>query len=66
MPQSDNNQTGVPANQANQSLEKRATQLEDTHQVSQDARLREQAFQATEALAPDRSQDKRKRMDISL
>ena len=66
MPQSDNNQTGVPANQANQSLEKRATQLEDTRQASQDARLREQSFQATEALDLDRSQDKRKRMEISL
>jgi hypothetical protein len=66
MPQSDNNQTGASTKQANHSIENRATQLEDTHRVSQDARLREQSFQATEALNPDRSQDKRKRREMSL
>ena len=66
MPQPDDSQTGAPANQANQSLERRAAQFEDAQRVSQDARLREQSFQATEVLDPDRSQDKRKRMEMSL
>jgi hypothetical protein len=66
MPQSDNDPTEAPANQQNQSVEKRATELEETQRINQDGRLREQSVQATETVDPDRSHEKRKRMEISL
>jgi len=67
MPESNTDQTGsATANQQNHAIEKRTTQLDEDQQIKQDVRLREQSFEATEALTPDRSQDKRKRMDISL
>ena len=66
MPESNNDQTGSPTNQQNQSIEKRSTQIEDTQRMTQDARLREQSFEATQASNPDHSHDKRKRMEISL
>ena len=67
MPESNTDQTGSgTAKQQNHAIEKRATQLDEDQQVKQDVRLREQSFEATEASNPDRSQDKRKRMDISL
>jgi hypothetical protein len=67
MPESNTDQTGsATANQPNHVIEKRTTQLDEDHQVKQDVRLQEQSFEATGASNPDRSQDKRKRMDISL
>ena len=67
MPESNTDQTGsATANQQNHAIEKRTTQLDEDQQVKQDVRLREQSFEATEASTPDRSQDKRKRLDISI
>ena len=66
MPEPNNDQTGSPANQQNQSMENRSTRIEDTQRMTQDARLREQSFEATEASNPDHSHEKRKRMEISL
>ena len=67
MPESNTDQTGsATANQQNHAIEKRTTQLDEDQQVKQDVRLGEQSLEATEASNPDRSQDKRKRMDISL
>jgi hypothetical protein len=67
MPESNTDQTGsATANQQSRAIEKRTTQLDEDQQAKQDMRLREHSFEATEASNPDRSQDKRKRMDISL
>ena len=63
MPESNTDQTGsAAANRQNHAIEKRTTQLDDDQQTKQDARLREQSFDATEPSSPD----KRKRMDVSL
>ena len=67
MPESNTDQTGsAAANQQNNAIEKRTTRLDEDQQIRQDVRLREQSFEATGTSTPDRSQDKRKRMDISL
>lgn len=67
MPESNTDQTGsAAANQQNHAIEKRTTQVEEDQEVKQDVRLREQSFDATQASNADRSQDKRKRMEISL
>ena len=67
MPESNTDQTGsATANQQNHAMEKRTTQLDEDKQIRQDVRLREQSFEGTGDSTPDRSQDKRKRMAISL
>ena len=66
MPQPDNDQIVSPAKKQDHSIEKRSSVVEETQRVNQDIYLREQSFETSQALKDDRSQDKRKRMDISL
>lgn len=66
MPQPDNDQTVSPANKQDHSIEKPSSVVEETQRLNQDIHLREQSFETSQALKDDRSQDKRKRMDISL
>jgi hypothetical protein len=66
MPDSNNDQTGLPANRQNESVERRTTQVEETQRLAQDARLREQSFEVKQTETPELRHDKRKRMEMSL
>ncbi len=66
MPESNNDQSGFPANRQNESLERRTTQVEETQRAAQDARLRDQSFEVKQTENPDPRHDKRKRMEMSL
>lgn len=65
MPEAINNQIEAIANSPNDAQEKRSYRPDEADQ-RQDERLHEQSFEARESANPQASEQKRKRVEISL
>lgn len=66
MPEGINNQLEAVASSPNDAQEKRNYRPEEADRQRQDERLQEQSFETRESANPHASEQKRKRMEISL